>query len=64
MLQFEIWGLDNTRSDWDCGEPRFRESFGDLVAARAALSDWQSGGRAAWVVDVVTGKRVPNDGSN
>ncbi len=55
---YEIWGLDNTPSDMDGGPSRFREDCMTLSEAETACREWQIGGRAAWIVDKSTGKRV------
>ena len=51
---YEIWGMDLfPNSFWEFIEDElFRESFDTLNEALAALPEWQSGGRAAWIRQV------------
>jgi hypothetical protein len=49
--KYEIWGLDNTPSDMDGGRGRHREDCQTYDEAVAACKEWQSDGRAAWIVD-------------
>jgi hypothetical protein len=56
--EYEIWGLDNTRSDMDCGSGHHREDCFSLDEAKKACREWQSDGRAAWIVDKETGCHV------
>lgn len=55
---YEIWGLENTPSDMDGGEGRFREDCFTIEESRRARSEWQTDGRAAWIVEKETGKVV------
>lgn len=56
--KYEIWGLNNTPSDMDGGHRRFREDCFTLQDAKEACKDWQSGGRAAWIVEKESGQEV------
>lgn len=56
--KYEIWGLDNTPSDIDGGEGRFREDCFTFAEAQIAMREWQTNGRAAWIVDKETGKQI------
>lgn len=52
---YEVWGLDHTPSDMDGGPARFREDCFTIEEARSSCHEWQSDGRAAWIVNKETG---------
>ena len=53
--KYEIWG-DDAVEDFSPGD--FLEDFVTLEGARSALPNWQSGGRAAWIVNKYTGENL------
>lgn len=52
MSTYEIWGHDNTLSQMDGGDPQFRENCETIEDAYAALHEWQTDGRAAWIIEI------------
>lgn len=58
MPTYEIWGLDDIPSDLDYGPPHFREDCETFEEALEVMKEWQSNGRAAWIVDKETGEII------
>ena len=56
--KYEIWGLDDPSSDLGFATGVFREDCWTIEEAWDARSDWQTRGRAAWIVEKDTGRVV------
>ena len=57
--QYEIWGCDTDKDgDIQPFSEQFREDCLTLADAKIACQEWQSHGRAAWIVDKDTREMV------
>lgn len=56
--EYEIWGIDDANADLGFATGKFREDCWTIDDARRARQEWQTDGRAAWIVEKETERVV------